>query len=277
MTSHYNNILLVVLCGLPGAGKSTLIKQLDQYLTQYYDNCPLNNAIWTKCQTHVWSIDKLLPQWHMPTTAPSQVESTFKQDRHMIQTQVEACLQQLTSMAVTNQPLSHILFVDDNMYYTSMRHTYYQLAQKYKVTFLQLWLECDLVTALKRNSQRTSLKQCVPDDIIRRMAKRFEPPQSPLHFQSNSTDNDMNTTHTILLDHSIQAWEYNTVTWLSANKNVHDAHQVTRWIGESFWPAWQWAACRQQIYQQQNELTKQQTVIFTQLLLIYLFIIKTLS
>jgi tRNA uridine 5-carbamoylmethylation protein Kti12 len=140
MTGHYYNILLVVLCGLPGSGKSTLATRLQPCLNRVYHDCPLNTASWTECKVHVWSLDELIPQWHAPdssstsSTPLTESRRSFKQDRISIQAQVEVQLQGLVSgdMSSTCTSTSHILLIDDNMYYTSMRHAYYQLAQKCK-------------------------------------------------------------------------------------------------------------------------------------------------
>jgi len=63
--------------------------------------------------------------------------------------------------------------VDDNFYYRSMRHRYYLLCQHYSVTFFQIWVQCELSTAIQRNISRDGATH-VSADTIQRMHALFE-------------------------------------------------------------------------------------------------------
>ncbi|XP_031554254.1 L-seryl-tRNA(Sec) kinase-like [Actinia tenebrosa] len=68
---------------------------------------------------------------------------------------------------------AHILLVDDNMYYRSMRHEYFLLARKYGLGYMQVFIECPVNTALDRNSQRGNP---IDRNTIVTMATKLEPP-----------------------------------------------------------------------------------------------------
>lgn len=67
-----------------------------------------------------------------------------------------------------------VLVIDDNMYYRSMRHKYFQLARKYEQGFCQIHLQCNKELAMTRNSTRTERR--VPNDVIITMATKMEMP-----------------------------------------------------------------------------------------------------
>ncbi len=70
-----------------------------------------------------------------------------------------------------------LVLVDDNMFYASMRRQYLQMARAHAAAFVIL--DCSAATVdacLLRNSLRTDAARRVPDDVVRRMAERLEPP-----------------------------------------------------------------------------------------------------
>lgn len=57
----------------------------------------------------------------------------------------------------------HILFIEDNFYYSSMRHRYYQIAQRAQIGFLVIHLYANISIAIERNEKR---------DIFQRVSNR---------------------------------------------------------------------------------------------------------
>jgi len=75
----------------------------------------------------------------------------------------------------------HIIFVDDNMYYKSMRYSYYQLARRYRAGFVQIYIDCPLEECLLRNQMRQTVsniesKKIVTSQVITGMKEKFEVP-----------------------------------------------------------------------------------------------------
>jgi hypothetical protein len=52
-----------------------------------------------------------------------------------------------------------LIVVDDNLYYRSMRYTYCQLARKYRVGLMTIFLNCPVTLAVTRNRQRDPSEQ----------------------------------------------------------------------------------------------------------------------
>ncbi|KAJ4461734.1 putative O-phosphoseryl-tRNA(Sec) kinase [Paratrimastix pyriformis] len=95
----------------------------------------------------------------------------WKESRARVFQQVESCIQKLREENAMNP----ILFIDDNMYYASMRQPYLHLARKYSYGLLTIHCDCSVDTALQRNAGRPAATR-VPDRVIRQMAARLEPP-----------------------------------------------------------------------------------------------------
>ncbi len=67
----------------------------------------------------------------------------------------------------------YLIFVDDNLYYNSMRHAYYVMARDMQIAICIIFVKASLNTCLKRNSQRTSISR-VPDKVIYEMYEKIE-------------------------------------------------------------------------------------------------------
>ncbi|KAM5271854.1 L-seryl-tRNA(Sec) kinase [Ctenodactylus gundi] len=196
------NVALCVLCGIPGAGKSTFARALGRRLRR--------DGAWA---AGVLAYDDILPdallggaeplpppsQWKMlrqellkylecflmavvngcqMSAPPSSTEAMWedfitclKDQDLIISAAPEAQPCYLLAKTAVSRPL--FLVLDDNFYYQSMRYEVYQLARKYSLGYCQLFLDCPLETCLQRNSQRT---QVIPSEIIRLMERKIERP-----------------------------------------------------------------------------------------------------
>lgn len=203
-----NNIVLLVLSGLPASGKSGLCKLLKQNENEHKD------GTWT-C-VHI-EYDKLLPpevEQILVLKAEEQITSAWKQYREQITSCVDVLLLHLlkfyhdctTNIQTEPKPKNvedklwdtfvamvihdlHTLdkgheghgiciVIDDNMYYRSMRYTYYQLARKYEVGFCQVHMQCDVKEACRRNVAR---EMAVVAGVIEDMANKMEIPDPFKH------------------------------------------------------------------------------------------------
>ncbi|KAM6186267.1 L-seryl-tRNA(Sec) kinase [Rhynchocyon petersi] len=185
-----------VLCGLPGAGKSTFAQALGHRLRQ----------------EHGWAVgivayDDVMPdalfeepsQWKLlrqelltyldcflmavingcqMSAPPNRTEAMWHdftislKDQDLLSSAASEVQSSflLTKTAVSN-PL--VLVLDDNFYYQSMRYEVYQLARKYSLGFCQFFLDCPLETCLQRNNQRL---RALPAETIHLMGRKIEKP-----------------------------------------------------------------------------------------------------
>jgi len=147
---------IVVLVGLPGSGKSTLITKLTPILCAdgYVVDCI--------------SYDELVSLEKQVEIAASISQETTKENRNWMKKQIEALLE-------ASKPSQHIIFVDDNNYYCSMRHDYYHLAAKYITGYIEIFLQCSVKEALTWNLERHERYQ-IPESVITRMNEKTEVP-----------------------------------------------------------------------------------------------------
>lgn len=149
------SIVIVVLCGLPGCGKSTLANIVKEKC-QLSDFDSLRNV---KCI--IVRYDDLIPSDLIYETNFSAGDSEWKEHRRCILAAViqivisfknqetihlhrsdHDIVQQIKSKIITNNELGNIevtdqdskliVVIDDNMYFKSMRYEYFQLTRQCK-------------------------------------------------------------------------------------------------------------------------------------------------
>lgn len=152
-------MFIVLLCGLPGSGKSTVARELVRLYRSLGH------------ESEVVSYDERQAE-------PSQWDdSTFKSARSASLQELEQRLDTLGSDSV--------VVVDDIMYLKSMRREVYVLGRKRCVPVVVITVSTELSTALARNAQRDP-PQRVDEASILRISERFEAPSSHaadrLHF-----------------------------------------------------------------------------------------------
>lgn len=179
-------IVLTVLMGLPGAGKSTLCETLASAASE---NPDLVDFIFI----HV-CFDTLIPlslQEKFVEAKKAGVEDTaesWKQARQEVYLNVDELVSCLKTENYDSDVFKFfnvhrncigkdsrfVILLDDNFYYRSMRYEYYQLARKHTVGFMQMYIDINYNVAIKQNSNRT---QRVPETVIQSMAEKFQPPK----------------------------------------------------------------------------------------------------
>lgn len=199
-----SEVCLVVLCGLPAVGKSSLARELREA------------AAGLGWRIAVMSYDELIPEeafltchvendmGEMHTEWKQHRQAVLKSIEHFLQNpnhyelpdvcniihkaSWEKCVQDL--LKASSRPTAPVIFLlDDNFYYSSMRYEVHQLARKYSLGFCQLFLECDLETCVRRNRGRS---RPVPSEVMEDMERRLEPPNPHRNtWEKNSIKLDM--------------------------------------------------------------------------------------
>ena len=130
---------IVVLCGLPGSGKSSLSKNLKKYIDSNL------SSIYHCCLVEY---DALIPACY--TSENSHQTQTWKEYRVSIAAMVADLVRQIATPRGTrayqagfvvcpcaeggasNASIKHLLILDDNFYYRSMRHEIWRIAEQGK-------------------------------------------------------------------------------------------------------------------------------------------------
>lgn len=156
-------VCLVLLCGLPAAGKTTLVEALKAHPTLQH-----TTTIVHLCFDQLWAAHQQQSTFHF---SPHE----WKESQQEMFNKTRTILHDL-SKAQTNTNQT-IVIVDDNLYYKSMRHDYEHLARKFEIGCCIIWLECSVTACLQRNQARqASLPIPVPDSVILDMAAKMEIP-----------------------------------------------------------------------------------------------------
>jgi len=162
---------LLALCGLPGAGKTTLSRRMVRHLTENhskvlpklisFDEVGEEAGLGEEYSPEVWKANR--------RKAHSLVESELKQDPD--------------DARQVGREKKKLVIVDDNMHLRSMRRQMYLLARKHRTAFVILYLEIPLSVALESNDTRRDLAEgsskknsVVPARVITKMNKELEVP-----------------------------------------------------------------------------------------------------
>jgi len=155
-----SKLCVVVLVGVPGAGKTTFCNELVKH-NQF------------KFKIDIFSYDELCTDF----TSASR-KFVFKHiEKHIANN-------------INSKDEVRIIIVDDNMYYKSMREEYYNVTKTYQVGFLQIYFNVNLDVAVQRNEERVIKK--VPKDIIESMYKKMELPERNVYIIDSNQSYDDN-------------------------------------------------------------------------------------
>ncbi|CAI4226939.1 unnamed protein product [Auanema sp. JU1783] len=146
---------IILIMGIPAAGKSSLISELRQTR-----DC------------HIFSWD------HLVGHKVQQFEA------HKARKQFENQIRQFLE-TIESKP---IVLIEDNFYLQSMRRPFERMARKYGLSYMVVHLSCALDEALTRNSRRDDLER-VDKESIRKIYKEIEVPDDAYLF---TTIEDLN-------------------------------------------------------------------------------------
>ena len=180
---------ILLLAGPPAAGKSRLARKLLQTAHQEIEKLSAHKRNWV---VHHIEFDEVLQSilkdkpfeqaaWHRARNLMYEAVKS-KLTHHSSQTTATR-VQQLSKVSHVEMydkadlPPQHLIILDDNMQYRSMRRTYFRLARDSGAGFFVLALRVPLKVALERNRQRCGLA-CVPEATLMHMAEIMQWPDA---------------------------------------------------------------------------------------------------
>lgn len=145
--SRNSDMALLLVMGLPAAGKSTLCRQLTA-------DCR---------QSSLFSLDDIIGRQTIPDHAA----------RKRFEKTIRSRLEELATAVDEETAGWHLVTVDDNLYLKSMRRPFERMARRFGFSFLVAVVPCSLQEALRRNSQREG-EERVAEETIRMMNDAME-------------------------------------------------------------------------------------------------------
>ena len=198
---------LVLIYGIPGVGKSLLLKTLSKQASKDITIIRINfdkNEGFLKCNTQILpdithdffkcpELETLLtikvPQDEFILTETMLLEKLtknnqcnkirvddyvpliWKKTRTIAFALTKAIVEILSSRSSLLKP--HVLIIEDNFLLKSMRKPYYRMAGEFGLGFCQIRVNAELDLCIKRNSQRKSEK-LIPENKIREAQEKLE-------------------------------------------------------------------------------------------------------
>ena len=207
MSSSTTDIYVVLLIGLPGAGKSTVAAELRSRLKNsfrmhliQYD--AIQNSIVHDLKNQSDDIDGNFGDGFKKSDLLA-----WRQSRSLALEKLSEIMNQegsSTNMSSSRQrnDKNTLIVMDDNFYLRSMRRDVYKVCQKYvetqglhsKVGFSLIHVDTPFGICMSRNNQRVG-KACVPIPILTRMRDIFEYPRDNWETRSllNISNDDERT------------------------------------------------------------------------------------
>ena len=209
---------IVLICGPPACLKSTLLQILrlifndkQTFNLQFFCLQKLENIFLKSKQSRMHynflSFDDLFFGYEKEII---ENELNWKVYRSLIANEIEKIILSKTEansslnltyssqilnrlyQSIGNFKNENILFIEDNFYYSSMRHRYRQIAQRGQIGFVVIHLYSNLSVALQRNQNREESKR-VSKNSIENIYSKYELSNDDLVL--DTTDRGLTTEH----------------------------------------------------------------------------------
>jgi O-phosphoseryl-tRNA(Sec) kinase len=165
---------LVLICGIPGAGKSYLARAIyDHLLRPSKEIRDFFEGTLRYCPTPIMiNFDQIERELQVSSIGMTMGES--EHNKLLIWHLARLSAYERVDRILSNcGDTRYLVLIDDNFYYRSMRYKFCQLARKHRVGIISIRVDCDVSKAMARNSERES-EERVKSEVIERMVRVFE-------------------------------------------------------------------------------------------------------
>lgn len=201
------NVVLIILCGCPCTGKTYFISRFNKYLEKQtkidfnliqlsFDDIINTNLEKNLIEIEYWKksrnflhdlIGKLIDYLKQDTVNYVDFNDYLNETKQIssFNDQIESLLNEIKTNFLRkisfNSKKLHLIAIDDNMYYESMRYKYYQLAKDKLCSYYCVCLKVNDLNNLlelnhKRNEQYNNTESALSDTIIENMFIKFNYP-----------------------------------------------------------------------------------------------------
>ena len=166
---------LILLCGIPGVGKSFLAKQLRESIS--------------KESTIILQFDKLFPEWSyplLPTNLFTLSDLTLTDQKESFSSHSDSCnslsitykeaQNKLLEMTINILVTNRTVIVDDIMNLPSIRKKYIRKCSQLKIPFTLLFINHHLTDNTKLKSILSNRNSFIQQEKLIQLVNTFEPP-----------------------------------------------------------------------------------------------------
>ena len=179
---------LLTMCGLPGAGKSTLARAVAARAESdgirvslvSFDDVERRLAS-EKSEASASRGDDAggsTPGFDAATWKAARLEALATVERLLL-SEAEASVGE-DGGGEKDDRRRALIIADDNFYYAGMRQQCHRMARRTRAAYAQLFVSISVAQAHKRNESRDK-NDVVPRDALERMADQFEPPAAEVY------------------------------------------------------------------------------------------------
>ena len=190
LTLENNKGALILVSGIPGAGKSFISDELAKLFPKNLTILKINfdktesllaaaaqNQLDALIQKAVLLFESnsapIITQDELLTVDQISREQNYDRFRWKENRKFVYDLTFKIMQTLLNSGKKFIILLDDNFLLNSMRKPYYKLAARSNLAYCETYIKADLATCLKRNAQRNDASK-VPEDILVKAQNSFE-------------------------------------------------------------------------------------------------------
>ncbi len=165
---------MIVLCGIPGSGKTTVATALAA-AAEASGTTTITVIHFDKQDGEL--VEEFDPeQWKKDREASLEAVSKALMSSNTEINYTNTATSSDNNSSVNKNKGRNLVIVDDTMHYRSMRAECWRIARSTGAAYLYSHIKCPIERALERNNHRPR-GQRVPEEILKRTASIFEPPE----------------------------------------------------------------------------------------------------
>jgi len=211
------DIYTVLICGIPGVGKSFFSK----ILINYFENRNLSkeNMFY---ETFYFSFDEIFFLTDINTSI-TNTENNINTDilsydnqmkiildlskykpkrKEFLEKYIEKAQEIINNRKIkniSNKIIKYVFIIDDNFYLKSMKKPFFKFCRNFQISYNEIHIKADLQYCLNLNSQRKGIQR-IPDHVTQKVLNNFQWDSFNENFIYEIKISDLNSLHKVNLE-----------------------------------------------------------------------------